>query len=115
MHRLVGDEDVELVRIEDQFVGAAAVERLPEIEHVVGGLLVDVDHAGMVLAAIADQAVIAGALEVDRQRDAAARDVRRFAGDQRFRRMQVEQFALAEQRLADAESGSATGASLAER
>ena len=95
MHGLARDEDIELVGIEDQLVAAAAVERLPEIEDVVLGLLVDIDDGGVVLAAIADQAVlVAGALEVDRERDAAAGDVRLLAGDQRLAFMQRQQFRL---------------------
>ena len=46
VHRLARDEDVELVGIEDQFAGPRRrVERLPEIEHVMRGALVDIDDA----------------------------------------------------------------------
>src|SRR3546814_6229394 len=97
MHRRARNENVELVRIEDECVAAAAVERLPEIEDVVLRLLIDVDDRRMVLAAVADQAlVVAG--KIDRQRDAAAADVRLARRHQRFRLMEREKFGLAEDR-----------------
>ncbi len=96
MHGLAGNENVEFVWIEDQFVATAAVERFPEIENVVGSLAVDVDDRGVMLAAIPHQAVRAGALEVDGKCNAAAGDVWCFAGHQRFCVVQVKEFGLAE-------------------
>src|SRR5690606_24607193 len=104
MHGLARDEDVELVRIEDQLVAATAEQRLPEIVDVVLVLAIDVDVGGVVLAAIADEPVRAGALEVDGKRDAAAGDVRRLAGDERVRGVQRQQLAFAEQGVAAAET-----------
>ncbi|MNY57332.1 hypothetical protein D3C86_1935210 [compost metagenome] len=91
MHGLAGDEDVELIRIEDQLVAAAAVERLPEIENIVLGLLVDIDYGRVMLATITDQAIRI-TLEIDRQRDTAAGHVRRRGCDQRFGLVQMQEF-----------------------
>ena len=68
-----------------------------------GGALVDVDEAGVVLAAIADQAALLAA-QVDRQRDAAARNVRRLGGDQRLGAVQDFELAFRQQRIAGAEA-----------
>lgn len=75
MNGLAGNEDVEFVRVEDEVIAAAAVEGLPEIENRMLGFLVDVDDRCVMLAAIADQPVGAGALEVDGKGDPAAGDV----------------------------------------
>ena len=52
LHGLLGRQDIEFVRVEDQFVAAAAVERLPEVKDAVFSFLVDINDGGVVLAAI---------------------------------------------------------------
>ncbi len=104
MHGLARDEDVEFVGIEDQFAPAAIIERLPEVMNAVFGLLVDVDDGRVVLAAIADQAVAAASLEIDRQGDAATRDVGLFGGHQHVALVQRQHLLLRQQGMAEAEA-----------
>ncbi|MNT70596.1 hypothetical protein D3C72_2090020 [compost metagenome] len=104
MDSFARNENIEFIRVEDQFGAAARVERLPEIENVMLGLLVDIHHRRVMFATITDQPVFAETLEVDRKRDAAAGHVGRVACDQHFRLVQLQQFTFVEQRMADAEA-----------
>src|SRR5580692_11285500 len=56
LHSFVGGQDVELVGIEDQALVGARRDRLPEIGDVIGVALIDLDHRGVPLGAIADDA-----------------------------------------------------------
>jgi len=62
-HRLLGGEDVELVRVQHQ--RAALPDRLPVIKHRERPLAVDVDEARMALGAEADRPVLAQRREID--------------------------------------------------
>ncbi len=72
VHAFARHQDIELVGIENELVGAAVDQRLPIVEHVERILDVHVDHRRVPLGAEADEAAAALALEVDRQRDALA-------------------------------------------
>ncbi|SPU63247.1 Uncharacterised protein [Brucella melitensis] len=74
MHRLAGNKDIEFIRVEHEFMGTAIIKRLPEVEHIMGCALVHIDDAGVVLAAIADQPVLAAG-KIDRERNAAAGNI----------------------------------------
>src|SRR6185295_11000765 len=58
-YRLARGEDVELVGVEDE--GALLADRLPIIEDLERGLLVDIDESRMALGAEADRLVTAAA------------------------------------------------------
>src|SRR5690606_24703179 len=102
MHRLAADQDVELVRVENEFACAAHDYRLPEVQHLVGSLPVHVDQPGVVFRAIADEAV-AAAREIDRECDAAAGDVGLVGRNQRFGPVEGGEFILRKQRIATPE------------
>src|SRR5690606_6615457 len=75
VHCLTRDENIEFIRIKDQFISPTAIKWLPEIKDIVLRLLVDIHHCRVVLAAITDQTVIV-ASEVNRQGDAATTHIR---------------------------------------
>jgi hypothetical protein len=63
----------------------------------VGGLAIDVDDAGMALAAIADEPrLVAG--KIDRKRDPAARDIGVLRGHQLLALIEFAQLGLGERR-----------------
>ena len=96
--RLARGQDVELVRIEHDARALSRVDRVPEIERVVGRALVDVDHAGMAPRAPAHLAGQRVALQVGRERKAAL-DVGR-AVDQTHFLVQALQLRVTELRRA---------------
>lgn len=103
MHRLAGNKDIEFIRVEHEFMGTAIIKRLPEVEHIMGCALVHIDDAGVVLAAIADQPVLAAG-KIDRERNAAAGNIGHFGCDQRFGLMEHPKFAFIKLRAALAET-----------
>src|SRR4051794_2059513 len=56
LHRFLGCEDVEFAGIEDQAAIGTRRDRLPEIIDRIAGATIDIDHAGVTLGAIADEA-----------------------------------------------------------
>ncbi len=85
---LLGGEDVELVRVEDQRAFLVGADRLPELADLVGVAAVDIDHAGVALGAISDQPVRSEPGQVDADRDALI-EVGAVLVNQSFVRMQV--------------------------
>ncbi len=81
MDCLSGDENVELVRIEDQFVAAHGVDRLPEVMQSCRPLRSTFDDCPCeCLPAIADQAFGALAFEIDGEGNTGAGDIRLAGG-----------------------------------
>ena len=72
LHGFLGREDVEFAGIEDE-PRPVGGDRLPEFVDAVAAAAIDIDHAGVTLGAIADEAAGVLAGEIDRQRDAAGR------------------------------------------
>jgi hypothetical protein len=94
---LLGSEDIELVRIQNEPLLGADMNRIPEVARIVAADLVDIDHAGVALGLVADQPFAVVAAEVDAQNESVAQlDV---AVDQRRGRMTLEQVAVAETEL----------------
>gem|GEM_PF-4576261 len=58
MHRFARNEDVKLIRVEHQFTRPTIIDRLPEVENVIGSSLIDIDNSCVMLSAIADQLVL---------------------------------------------------------
>src|SRR4029077_18066571 len=56
LHGFLGSEDVELAGIEDQAAIRPRRDRLPEFIHRITAAAIDIDHAGMALGAVADEA-----------------------------------------------------------
>ncbi len=103
-HRLLGGEDVEIVGIEHQRALAPGGNRLPEVERVVMGDLLDVDQPGVVARLVADDAGAGIAREVDREGDAAMAHHRLAGGgpDQLVLLLQLAQRRVAAARRAAA-------------
>ena len=63
-------ENVELAGIENQAAVRPCRDRLPEFTDRIAAAAVDIDHAGVALGAVADEAAGILAAEIDAQRDA---------------------------------------------
>ena len=70
LHGFLGSEDVELAGIEDKAAVRPRRDRLPEFIDGIAAAAVDIDHAGVALGAVADEAVGVLAREIDAQRHA---------------------------------------------
>src|SRR6516165_9939247 len=68
LHRLFRGQDVELVRVQNETLVFAPTDRLPEFSDVVAGAALNIDEAGMVLSAKADNCVIVWAVQSRRAR-----------------------------------------------
>ena len=99
LHGLARGEDVELVGIEDQALVAPRLDRLPELGDVVARAAVDVDQAGVALGAVADEAVVAEAGEIDADRHAVG-EVGRGCVDEALALMQRCERGAADHRVA---------------
>jgi hypothetical protein len=70
LHGFLGGQDVELAGIENQAAVGPRRDRLPEFIDRIAAAAIDIDHAGVALGAIADEAVGVLAGEIDAQRHA---------------------------------------------
>ena len=57
-HALLGGEDVKFVRVEDEALICANVDRLPEVEYRAGADNIDVNETRMTLGAVTNEAML---------------------------------------------------------
>jgi hypothetical protein len=103
LHGFFGGQDVELVGIENEAAVGARLHWLPEFPHVVAGAALHVDHAGVALGAVADEAVGAQPAKINAYGHAFA-DIRVIVIDKPLERVQRAQCLRIEQPVAVAEA-----------
>ncbi|GCC49110.1 hypothetical protein chiPu_0033672, partial [Chiloscyllium punctatum] len=103
LHGFLGRKDVEFAGIEDQAAVRARLDRLPELLDGIAAAAIDIDHAGVALGAIANEAARVFAGEIDRERDTMG-EIGIVGIDQPLGGMQLVQLVGGQGRLADPEA-----------
>ena len=96
-------ENIKLVRIKDERMGTPIINRFPKIKHFGHATLVDVDNAGMMLAAISHKS-LGIAREINRKPDAACTNIGIVIGNQHFFFMKGQKFAFIQPALSFTET-----------
>ena len=114
LHGFLRGQNVELAGIENEAAVGPRRDRLPEFIDLVAAAAVDIDHAGVALGAVADEAVGILAGEIDAQRHAVD-EIGVVAIDQPLQVMQRIEFVRCKDGIAGAKADLAEPRSLAQQ